>query len=584
MTHPLKYVTVKGNISAFIPDGMDPDDDPDEVGVTGTVRFTLQLNTRDAVLMPHHPNGPTIRVVQQFDVPLDSNGDLSHRGKKFVKLPALDEWTSPQAAFYRVEFVDLRVRNERVVLRPLEIPAVPGTVVDLANEFPVPGSPAPGVTRGPQGDSVSGVRVEGSSLVFSVDTDPVSDLPPVSLQALADLGEAADAARASELSAGVSAATAVEKAGEAVAARNDSLDGAAVAATSAEVAQSKAAEAVAAREDSLDGATVAVTSAEVAQLKAAEASAARDDSLDGAAVATTAAESADQSRQVAVVKAGEAQSAAGTATTKAGEAAVSAAAALASEQAAAGWAGAPADGSVSTVKLQDGAVTLGKLGANSVDSSKIVDGSIAAGDLQDGAVTNSKLGFGSVSSDKLASSAVTLDKLANGNVSRDKLVTALKDSVDRADTAYQKPAGGIPGSDVAANAGIDFSKLSGVPFELVIVHSSSTRKVGSGDLIVGVPVPRPCVIDTVLYQFGTSDAGSTTLVELRKNNAQISGTNLSVSVANQADGPGTDFARTGVASGVNATFATNDRLTVYVSALGASPGRVLAAVVRGRYL
>lgn len=218
MTHPLKYVTVKGNVSAFIPDGMDPDDDPDEVGVTGSVRFTLLLNNRDAVLMPHHPAGPTIRTVQPFDVSLDSNGDLSHRGKKFVRLPALDEWTSPQVARYRVDFVDLRVRNERVVLRPLEIPAVPGTVVDLANEFPVPGSPAPGVTRGPQGDSVSGVRVEGSSLVFSVDTDPVSDLPPVLLPAIGELADAAGVAVAARDVAVGARADAVESAGIALAA------------------------------------------------------------------------------------------------------------------------------------------------------------------------------------------------------------------------------------------------------------------------------------------------------------------------------------------------------------------------------
>lgn len=246
MTHPLKYVTVKGNVSAFVPDGMDPDDDPDEVGVTGSVRFTLQLNNRDAVLMPHHPAGPTIRVVQQFDVPLDSNGDLSHRGKKFVKLPALDEWTSPQVARYRVDFVDLRVRGERVVLRPLEIPAVPDTVVDLANEFPVPGSPAPGVTRGPQGDSVSGVRVEGSSLVFSVDTDPVTDLPAVPLPAIGELADAADVA--------------VAASGVAVGARDDAVESAGIALASAEFADSRAsaadASAVAAAQSAADAADV----------------------------------------------------------------------------------------------------------------------------------------------------------------------------------------------------------------------------------------------------------------------------------------------------------------------------------------
>lgn len=501
MTHPIRYVTVKGNVSAFVPDGMDPDDDPDEVGVTGSVRFTLVLNNRDAVLMPHHPNGPTIRTVMPFDVPLDSNGDLSHRGKKFVKLPALDEWTNPQVARYRVEFVDLRVRGERVNLRPLEIPAVPDSVVDLANEFPVPGSPAPGVTRGPRGDSVAAARVEGSSLVFSLDTEPPSDLAPVPLPAIGELAEAADVA---------------------VAARDV---------------------AVAARDDVVDAAGIALASAEFADTRASAADASAQSAWTAAGQAADVVPQATASVFGKVKLKGDLGGTAETPTVPA----LASKADLVGGKVPAGQLPetTPADNTVGTSKLVNGAVTLAKLAANSVDGTKIADK----------AVTGPKLAASSVDNVKLTADAVYNANIANGAVDNAK---------------------------IANNAAIAFSKLSGVPFEMIIVHSSNTRKTGYGDLLVGEPVPRACVIDSVLYQFGSADASGSTQVELRKNTTTITGTSLTVTAANQADGVATDAARTGTATAGN-TFAQNDRLCVYVGSLGTTPGRVLKAVIRGRY-
>lgn len=62
------------------------------------------------------------------------------------------------------------------------------------------------------------MRVEGSSLVFSVDTDPVSDLPPVLLPAIGELADAAGVAVAARDVAVGARADAVESAGIALAA------------------------------------------------------------------------------------------------------------------------------------------------------------------------------------------------------------------------------------------------------------------------------------------------------------------------------------------------------------------------------
>jgi surface protein len=64
----------------------------------------------------------------------------------------------------------------------------------------------------------------------------------------------------------------------------------------------------------------------------------------------------------------------------------------------------PVNGSVSTAKIVDGAVTAAKLAAGSVENAK----------LADGAVTAAKIGSGAVETDKIVDGAVTAVKLAAG--------------------------------------------------------------------------------------------------------------------------------------------------------------------------
>jgi hypothetical protein len=122
----------------------------------------------------------------------------------------------------------------------------------------------------------------------------------------------------------------------------------------------------------------------------------------------------------------------------------------------------------------------------------------------------------------------------------------------------------------------------GIPSDFVYEELSpaTTRSVGGTDRLVGMYVGRAFTLTKVVYQFDSADALGNTSVEVRRNGSQVASSNLTISAANQADGTGTDSARTATP---NQSFAIGDRVKLQITAVGTTPGKGLKAYLFGTW-
>lgn len=122
---------------------------------------------------------------------------------------------------------------------------------------------------------------------------------------------------------------------------------------------------------------------------------------------------------------------------------------------------------------------------------------------------------------------------------------------------------------------------SGPPADFILVQVGNVaRAVGSGDFAVGHRVGRAFTATSVIYQFDTADASGSTTVELRRNGTQVTSSSVAVTAANQADGTGTDAARTVT---ISQAFAAGDRINLQITAVGTTPGTGLRAWIVGTW-
>jgi hypothetical protein len=96
------------------------------------------------------------------------------------------------------------------------------------------------------------------------------------------------------------------------------------------------------------------------------------------------------------------------------------------------------------------------------------------------------------------------------------------------------------------------------------IQTLSTRATGLGQITEGISLPYACNIVSVKYRMGTADGSGTTTVELRKNGSTVSGTSGTASTSPTA------------VTGTWA-FSAGDILTVYITAIGTTPGQRLTA-------
>jgi hypothetical protein len=114
-----------------------------------------------------------------------------------------------------------------------------------------------------------------------------------------------------------------------------------------------------------------------------------------------------------------------------------------------------------------------------------------------------------------------------------------------------------------------------VAYDLSIVAfgATTTRSAASyGDFPFGVKLQRPVTFTSVTFRASTADASGSLVAEVRKNGAQVSGTSTSITSANQVAG--------GTSTGSWA-FTTGDIISVYITAVGTTPGLGLIADITG---
>lgn len=160
---------------------------------------------------------------------------------------------------------------------------------------------------------------------------------------------------------------------------------------------------------------------------------------------------------------------------------------------------------------------------NSVTSAKIVDGAIVDADIN-----------------------------ASAAIAKTKLSSAVQTSLGKADSAMQLAT--TP-NDMA----------------LIVCGKDTARAVGSGDNPFGVTASRAMTIKSVRYRALTADASGNLVVELRKNGVQISGTSDTIAAASQVAGHRV--------TGLSASLAVNDILTVQITGVGTTPGKGLVVDV-----
>ena|GEM_PF-7041169 len=114
---------------------------------------------------------------------------------------------------------------------------------------------------------------------------------------------------------------------------------------------------------------------------------------------------------------------------------------------------------------------------------------------------------------------------------------------------------------------------AGLPYDILgFVQTLATRATGAGDNSIGLRIARNCTFTSVTYRCITADASGNLQVELRKNGATVTGSEATIAAASQVGGSTV----TGSWS-----FAAGDLLTVYITAVGTTPGRGLVADITG---
>ena len=126
---------------------------------------------------------------------------------------------------------------------------------------------------------------------------------------------------------------------------------------------------------------------------------------------------------------------------------------------------------------------------------------------------------------------------------------------------------GTPVSGVLSNCVGQVADMS-----IVCAAAGTVRATGVNDFPFGVQVQRPITLTSVTYRAATADASGSMSVELRKNGTTLAGSGATIAYGSQITG--------GSATGTW-SLTTGDILTVYITAVGTTPGKGCVADIKG---
>lgn len=179
---PLGYSTVRVNVGALIIDGVDEDALFDDVPVTGNMVLTPMLDPSKPVQVDDG-GVMKIKAIAPFDVEIGLTGEISHRNRNYVNVPAPTSLTSNLSMLqWRASFNGLKYGVKAVTVPPIYFWAEPGLEINLADHINVgPNSTALQLSRGPRGFGIGEVEADGAELVFLSEADGSPEVGRVTL-------------------------------------------------------------------------------------------------------------------------------------------------------------------------------------------------------------------------------------------------------------------------------------------------------------------------------------------------------------------------------------------------------------------
>tara|TARA_R110001606_G_scaffold297277_5_gene445094 strand:- start:1356 stop:4745 length:3390 start_codon:yes stop_codon:yes gene_type:complete len=114
-----------------------------------------------------------IKAIAPFEVEIGLTGEISHRNRNYVTVPAPTSLTSNLSMLqWRATFNGLKYGSKAVTVPPIYFWAEPGLQINLAEHINVgPNSTALQLSRGPRGFGIGEVEADGVELVFLSEAD-----------------------------------------------------------------------------------------------------------------------------------------------------------------------------------------------------------------------------------------------------------------------------------------------------------------------------------------------------------------------------------------------------------------------------